>query len=338
MVDSNSTLNSTDRTESMRRISILAAAMLALSVSWAAQAQQPYPNRSVRIIVSAPAGGGVDLVARFMADRLAKKLGQTFIVENRAGASGNAGTEAVAHAEPDGYTLLTTQPGPLTTNAALYKKVNYDPAAFEPLAVVTMIPNSVAVRQSLPVNSIQELVAYAKANPGKLNYSSPGNGSVPHLTGALFGLRTGTQLVHVPHRGTAPAVSDLVAGHIDMLFFQVDSVRQHHEAKKVKLLAMTTDKRVASLPDIPTLAELGYPNVLATSWNAIAAPPKTPMAVTSVLNRAINEILASPDVVAHFRGISMEPVGGTPDEVRRFLRDETERWSEVIRAARITVQ
>ncbi|MCC6890329.1 MAG: tripartite tricarboxylate transporter substrate binding protein [Hyphomicrobiales bacterium] len=320
------------------RLSRITAAAAAKLMAMPAHAQSDYPSRPVRIIVSAPAGGGVDLVARFMAERLGKALKQTFIVENRAGASGNAGTEAVAAAEPNGYTLLATQPGPLTTNAALYRKVAFDPDAFEPLAIVTSIPNALAVRASLPVTSVAELVAYAKANPGKLNYSSPGNGSVPHLTGAWFGIRTGTALMHVPHRGTAPAVSDLVAGHIDMLFFQVDSVRQHHEAGKVRILAATSARRIASLPEIPTLIELGYAGFEASSWNALAAPPNTPPAVTALLNRTINEILTAPDVIAHFRSLSMEPVGGSQAQVRAFLKAETARWGEVIRTARISVQ
>src|SRR5918994_991069 len=175
-----------------------------------------FPTRPVRIIVSAPAGGGVDIITRLVAERLHQMLGQPFVVENRAGASGNAGAEAVATAVPDGYTLLATQPGPLTTNAALYKRVNYAPAAFEPLAIMTTIPNTLTVRGSLPVNTVQEFIAYARAQPGKLNYSSPGIGSIPHLTAELFAHRTGTKLVHVPHRGTAPAVTDLVAGHLDV--------------------------------------------------------------------------------------------------------------------------
>lgn len=319
-------------------IFVAVAAVILVQPPGSLRGQEAYPARTVRIIVSAPAGGGVDLVARFMAERLSRSLKQPFVVENRAGASGNAGTEAVSAAEPNGYTLLATQPGPLTTNAALYRKVAFDPTAFEPLAVVTSIPNTVAVRASLPVNSIPELVAYAKAHPGKLNYSSPGNGSVPHLTGAWFGIRSGTELVHVPHRGTAPAVSDLVAGHIDMLFFQVDSVRQHHDAGKVKILAATTAKRITSLPNVPTLIELGYAGFESSSWNALAAPPKTPLAVTSLLNKAIIDILRQPDVIAHFRGLTMDPVGGSQVEVRQFLKAETQRWSEVIRTAKISVQ
>ena len=190
-----------------------------------------YPNRAVKVIVSAPPGGGVDIVARVLADRLAKMWGQPFVVENRPGAGGNVGAEAVAHAEPDGYTLLAAQPAPLTTNVVMYKKLNFDPAAFEPLAIMTSIPNALVVRPNFPANSVQELIAYAKASPGKVNFGSQGVGTTPHLTGELFARVTGTKLTHVPYRGTAQAVNDLIAGHLDLLFFQLDSVREQYQAK-----------------------------------------------------------------------------------------------------------
>jgi len=202
-----------------------------------------YPNRAVKIIVSAPPGGGLDIAARVIADRLTKTWGQPFVVENRPGAGGNLGAEAVAQAEPDGYTLLAARPGPLTTNVVMYKKLSFDPAAFEPLAIMTSIPNTLTVRLDLPVASVAELIAYAKANPGKLNFGSQGVGTTPHLTGELFARVTGTKLTHVPYRGTAQAVNDLVAGNVDMLFFQLDSVREQYRANKVKMLVVTTAVR-----------------------------------------------------------------------------------------------
>ena len=187
-----------------------------------AQSDPSYPSRAVKVIVSAPPGGGVDIVARVIADRLAKLWGQPFVVENRPGAGGNLGAEAVAQAEPDGYTILAAQPAPLTTNVVLYKKLNFDPAAFEPLAIMTTIPNTLVVRADFPANSVQELIAYAKANPGKVNFGSQGVGTTPHLTGELFARVTAVKLTHVPYRGTAQAVNDLVAGHLDLLFFQLE--------------------------------------------------------------------------------------------------------------------
>ena len=294
-----------------------------------------YPNRTVKIVVSAPPGGGVDIVARVVADRLSKLWGQPFVVENRPGAGGNVGSEAVANAEPDGYTLLAAQPAPLTTNVVMYQKLNFDPAAFEPLAVMTRIPNTMVVRTTLPANNVKEFVAYARDNPGKVNFGSQGVGTTPHLTGELFARLTGTKLTHVPYRGTAQAVNDLIAGHLDVLFFQLDSVRGQVQANRARMLAVTSDERVAAVPDVPTMAEAGVPGLRSNTWNALMAPPKTPAAITAKLNQAINEILKSPETADHLRGMNMIPVGGTPGEIRAFIAEETARWGDVIRAAGI---
>src|SRR5437660_8427563 len=287
------------RVRSMRRILHLVVTTAALAAAVQALAQDEaarrYPNRAVKIIVSAPPGGGLDIAARVIADRLAKMWGQPFVVENRPGAAGNIGAEAVAQAEPDGYTLLAAQPAPLTTNVVLYKKLNFDPAAFEPLAIMTSIPNTLVVRFDFPANSVPELIAYAKDNPGKVNFGSQGVGTTPHLTGELFARVAGTRLTHVPYRGTAQAVNDLVAGNIDMLFFQLDSVREQYQAKKAKMLAVTTAARVASVPEVPTMEEAGVKGFRSDTWNALAAPPKTPAAIVTKLNGAINEVLHAPE-------------------------------------------
>jgi tripartite-type tricarboxylate transporter receptor subunit TctC len=297
-----------------------------------------YPNRTVRIIVSAPPGGGLDIAARVVADRLAKLWGQPFVVENRPGAGGSLGAEAVAQALPDGYTLLAAQPGPLTTNVVLYKKLGYDPAAFEPLAIMTSIPNTLVVRTDFPANSVAELIAYARANPGKVNFGSQGIGTTPHLTGELFARMTGTTLVHVPYRGTAQAVNDLVAGHLDLLFMQLDAVREQVEAKKAKMLAVTMPERIAAVPEVPTMGEAGIANFRSDSWNVLAAPPKTPAAIVDKLNAGINAVLRQPETMEHLRNMNMTPIGGTPDEARAFIKDETARWGDVIRAAKIGVE
>jgi tripartite-type tricarboxylate transporter receptor subunit TctC len=318
---------------------IATAAMVAAATQAFAQgdAATQYPNRAVKVIVSAPAGGGLDIAARVIADRLAKMWGQPFVVENRPGAGGNLGAEAVAQAEPDGYTLLAAQPAPLTTNVVLYKKLNFDPAAFEPLAIMTSIPNTLVVRSDFPANSVAELIAYAKTNPGKVNFGSQGVGTTPHLTAELFARVTGTKLVHVPYRGTAQAINDLVAGHVDMLFFQLDSVREQYRANKVKMLAVTTPTRIASVSEVPTMAEAGLKDFRSDTWNALAAPPKTPAALVAKLNQGINAALAEPETAQHLRGMNMTPVGGTPEAARAFIRQETARWGEVIRAAKISV-
>ena len=325
----------------MRRILRVFVAVAALAAATQARAQDDaarrYPNRTVKIIVSAPPGGGLDIAARVIADRLTKMWGQPFVVENRPGASGNLGAEAVAQAEPDGYTLLAAQPGPLTTNVVMYKKLNFDPTAFEPLAIMTSIPNTLAVRLDLPAASVAELIAYAKANPGKLNFGSQGAGTTPHLTGELFARVTGTELTHVPYRGTAQAVNDLIAGNVDMLFFQLDSVREQYRAHKVKMLAVTTAARIASVPEVPTMEEAGVKDFRSDSWNALAAPPKTPAAIVAKLNDAINAVLKEPEAAEHLRNMNMTPVGGAPDAAKIFIRQETERWGEVIRAAKISL-
>jgi tripartite-type tricarboxylate transporter receptor subunit TctC len=296
-----------------------------------------YPTHTVKIIVSGPPAGGVDLIARILAEGLQKKYGQPFIVENRPGASGNIGAEAVARAKPDGYTLLAAQPAALTTNIVMYKKLNFDPAAFEFLAIMTSIPNAVAVRNDLPVNTLGELIAYAKANPGKLNFGSQGVGTTPHLTTELFSRMAGVKLTHVPYRGTAQAVNDLVAGQLDTLFIQLDAVREHYLSKRVKLLAVFTDERVATIPEVPTAKEAGMPDLLSNTWNTLVAPPLTPAPLVAKLNQAANEVLKAPDTVARLRTMSMQPIGGTPTQVRDFIKNETVRWSSVIRAAGIFV-
>jgi tripartite-type tricarboxylate transporter receptor subunit TctC len=317
---------------------LAAAALVAAAVQAFAQTEAAqYPSRAVKIIVSAPPGGGLDIAARVIADRLAKMWGAPFVVENRPGAGGNLGAEAVAQAEPDGYTLLAAQPAPLTTNVVLYKKLNFDPARFEPLAIMTSIPNTLTVRLDFPANSVAELIAYAKANPGKVNFGSQGVGTTPHLTGELFARVTGTSLTHVPFRGTAQAVNDLVAGNIDMLFFQLDSVREQYRAGKAKMLAVTTPARIASVPEVPTMDEAGVNNFRSETWNALAAPPKTPAAIVAKLNAAINAALADPQTAEHLRAMSMSPVGGSPEAARAFIKQETERWGEVIRAAKISL-
>jgi tripartite-type tricarboxylate transporter receptor subunit TctC len=184
---------------------------------------------------------------------------------------------------------------------------------------------------------VQDLIAYAKANPGKVNFGSQGIGTTPHLTGELFARVTGTQLSHVPYRGTAQAVNDLIGGHVDLLFFQIDAVREQYLAKKAKMLAVTTAERVASVPDVPTMDEAGVKGFRSDTWNALAAPPKTPAAIVAKLNAAINEVLSNPDTVQQMRRMNMTPVGGTPDAIKAFIKDETERWGDVIRAARISV-
>ena len=316
-----------------------ASAALLLSLATASAQQRDavadYPSKNVQVIVAAPPGGGIDTVARIFADRLQKKFGRSFIVENRAGVGGSLATGVVANAEPDGYTLLAAGPAPLTTNFQMYKSLNYDPSSLQPLAILTRMPNVLAVRANLPLNSVKEIVAYAKANPGKLTYGSQGVGTSPHLTAELFAHTAGIEITHVPYRGTAPAVNDLVGGNIDMLFFQIDTVLELHQSKSVKILAVTTESRVPALPDVPTLDEAGVANIRSHAWNLFAVPAKTPPAIVTKLNQAINELLTEPEMVATLQKRNMQPVGGTIEDASRYLKDEREMWRHIIQSAGI---
>ncbi len=316
-----------------------AAALFAMSVALG----QPdpaadYPNRAVKIIVSVPAGGGVDSVTRIFAARLQDRLGQPFVIENRGGGGGNIGAEAAYTADPDGYTLLATQPAPITSNIALYKKLNFDPTALEPVAVMSKFPNVLLVRQDFPAKTVQEFIAYVKANPGKVNYASQGVGTTSHLTAELFNTLAGTKLVHVPYRGTGPALNDLVAGHVDLIFMELSAAYKLHQGGKARILAVATDKRLDLLPGVPTLIEAGVPNFISDTWNALSAPPKTPAPIIAKLNRAVNDIINEPDTKARFRALNLTPVGGSPQDMAKLKKEETERWSKVIRDAGIQPQ
>src|SRR5215831_11123659 len=323
----------------MPKILPLLALLLAAAPALAQQKDEAadYPNRTVRIIVSAPPAGGPDVVARILADKLQQRWGQPVIIENRPGAGGTLGTADVASAEPDGYTLLSAQPGPLTTHVLLYKNLRFDPGALEPVIIMAKIPILLVVRADFPATTVGELIAYAKANPGKVTYGSQGIGTSPHLTAALFGRLTGTELTHIPYRGTAQVVNDLVAGHVDLLFIQLDAVRELWRAGKLKMLAVASDRRLDELPGIPSIAEAGVANLRVDTWNAIAAPPKTPKPIIAKLNTAMNEVFALPDIRERLATMSMQPAGGTPADMAAFVKAETLRWGEVIRAANITV-
>ncbi len=322
----------------MLRFLALIAVSGSLLAGLPAAAQDPaanYPNKPVRVIVTVPAGGGVDTVTRILADKLRERLGQTFVIENRGGAGGNIAAEAVFAAEPDGYTLMTSQPAPLTTNIVLYKKLGFDPAKLEPVAIMSRFPNVLLVKNDFPAKTAQEFIAMVKANPGKFNYASQGVGTTSHLTAELLANLTKSKLVHVPYKGTAPALNDLVAGHVDFIFMELSAATKLHEGKKARILAVATDKRIEILPDIPTMIEAGVPDFISDTWNAISAPPKTPAAIIAKLNRTVNEVLKAPDTQKRFRDLNLQAAGGSPEDMRKFVQSETARWSAVIKAAGI---
>jgi tripartite-type tricarboxylate transporter receptor subunit TctC len=317
---------------------LMAASGMLLAAAPAASQQAEYPTRPIKIIVCLPPGGGVDTVTRIVSDRLQRRLGQPIIIENKGGQAGNLGAEAVFAAEPDGYTLLASQPAPITTNPMLYKNISFDPSRFTPIAVMTTIPNTLMVRADFPAKNVQEFIAYARANPGKLSYASQGNGTTSHLTAVMFEQATGTKLVHVPYRGTAPAINDLMGGHVDAFFNEFATSMELHKAGKARILAVTTPMRVPELPDVPTLQEVGLTGFVSDTWNAISAPPKTPAPIVAKLNAAINEVLKAPEMQAHLSLMHLQAVGGTPQQMAEIVKADTQRWGDVIRAANVTLE
>jgi tripartite-type tricarboxylate transporter receptor subunit TctC len=322
----------------MLRITLLLAAVLTASAAWPQDKSGDYPTLPVRVIVTVPAGGGVDAVTRVVADKLARRFGQPFVIDNRGGQAGNLGAEAVFAAAPDGHTLMASQPAPLTVNGLLYQKLNFDPAGFVPIAVMTTIPNTLTVRADLPVHSVQEFIAFARANPGKLNYASQGTGTTSHLTAELFQSRTGTRMVHVPYKGTAPALNDLVAGHVDLMFTELASAIELHRAGKARILAIAARERSPQLADVPTLIEAGVADFESGTWNALSAPPRTPPEIVETLNGAVIDALRDGDASAHLAALSAQPLATTPVQAAAFIKAERQRWTDVIRAAGVAGQ
>ena len=297
---------------------------------------QAYPDHPVRIIVPFPPGGPADVLARLVGDKLAQSLGKPFVVENKAGAGGNIGMEQGARAAPDGYTLILAPVGNLTVAPALYASLPYDPAKdFAPITVIASVPNVLIVHPSVPAKSVAELVALAKAKPGSLNYASPGNGSIPHLAGELFKRMAGIDIVHIPFNGVAPASNAVLSGNVQMFFAQSSAALPQWRAGKVVALGVATPKRIAAAPDLPTIAEQGFPGFDATSWYALVAPAGTPLAVIDRLHAEIVRALAEPDVRERIAGLGAEPVGNTPAEFAMMQRAEALRWTRLAKEANI---
>ena len=327
----------------VRRFSFIAgltAIAAASAAAWAfAQGDAVnFPDHPIRVIVSVPAGGGVDTVTRIVTGKMQTFLGRPMVVENKAGVGGSVAAEYVFTSPPDGYTILASQPSPITTNPLLYKSLNYDPAQLVPVAIMSHVPNVVLVREDFPAKTIAELIAYAKANPGKINYASQGIGTTSHTTAELFQAITHTKLVHVPYKGTAPALTDLLAGNVDLMFNELATSLELYMAGKVRILAVTVKHRVAALPDILTLEEAGVQGCDSDTWHALTAPPKTPADIVAKLNAAANKAMTDPGLLDAFAKLSIDPGGGTPAEAGAFIKQETQRWGDVIRAAGIQPQ
>ena len=296
-----------------------------------------WPAKPVRIIVPFPAGGTADLMPRFLSERLSVKWGQPFVVENRAGAAGNIGAEAVYKADPDGYTLLSAPPPPLVINQSLYAKLAYDATQFVTVSVMAEVPNVFLMHPKVGVNTVREAIAYIKTNPGKLNYASQGSGTTSHLTAEMFKTMSGgLNITHVPYKGTAPALADLLGGQVEIMFDNLGVSLQHVRSGKVKALAVASAKRIASLPDVPAMAET-LPGFESVAWFGVVAPPRTLPAIAEKLSAAIAEALRTPEVKKRLVELSAEPVGNTPTEMTAYMRADAERWRNVIRTANVKV-
>src|SRR4051812_43460153 len=297
---------------------------------------QTYPAKPVRVIVPFPPGGTADLLSRTTAQKLSASLGQQFIVESRAGAGGNLGAEYVYRAEPDGYTLLATPPHILTVNPLLYP-LSFDPARFVPVSIIAAYPNVLLAAPRFPASSLDELIAQARGQPGRINIASQGSGTISHLSAELLKSMAGINLTHVPYKGTAPAMTDLLGGQVDLLFDNLITAMPHVKAGKLKILGVGGAKRVAAFPDVPAIAER-LPGFHSETWMAYVAPPGTPMEIAAKLSVGISRAVREPDFQKLLTEMQADPVGNTPREMADVVRQELERWGKVIREAKITVQ
>jgi tripartite-type tricarboxylate transporter receptor subunit TctC len=317
---------------SIDRRSLLAALGAgAITLPGRGLAQAPWPQgRTIKLVVPFPPAGATDVLGRLVADKLGQSWGINFVVENRAGAGGNIGTDVVAKAEPNGDTLLIVSVG-MATNQYLYPKLNYDPAKdLAPVTMVALVPNLLVVNKDLPVKSVAELVAYAKANPGKLTYGSSGVGTSVHLSGEYFQKLTGTKMVHVPYRGTAQATQDLIGGRIDLIFDNITQALPHVRAGSIRGLGITTAKRSTAAPEFAPIAET-VPGFDVSSWFALFAPAKTPQAIIDKIQADTKAGLADPALRAKMDQLAAEPVGGTPAELAAFLQSEMKKWGDLIK-------
>ena len=297
-----------------------------------------YPSRPIKIVVAFTAGGTTDIIARIVGRKLTDAWGQQVIIDNRPGAGGNLGSNVVAKAPPDGYTLLIGSVGPLAINATLYPNMPYDHLKdFVPICLVASVPNMLVVHPSVPVHSVKDLVDLARAKPGSLNYGSTGNGTTGHLSGELMNERAGINLVHVPYRG-ATAVTDLLGGQVQLMFATIPSVIQHVRAGTLRAIAVTSSRRSPALPEIPTIAETGYPDFEAGSWFGFVAPTGTPEPIVRKLHAQIAAIVRMPDINEQLASQGADPVGSTPEEFGQYMRSETAKWAKVVKASGIRLE
>jgi tripartite-type tricarboxylate transporter receptor subunit TctC len=321
---------------------VVSAGLIAASVCLAGDAParaQPYPARPIRIIVPTPAGGPVDVIARLVGNYLSSTVGQPAVIDNRPGAGNTIGSKEAAQAEPDGYTLLYSSASGLVLAPMLQKNAGYGPlVSYDPIALVAQSSNILVVHPSVPARSVQELVAYAKANPGKVNFSSGGIGVLPHLLGEWFKSAAGIDIVHVPYRGGGPSINDLVAGQVQMTFEGVSVLLPLIESGRLRPLATTSARRLPQLPDLPTMVESGFPGFVSTSWTGLLAPAHTPGPMIARLNAQINEAVKSAEFTAALAKLSNEPLGGTPQDFREVMARDIAKWAPIVQALGLQAQ
>ena len=317
---------------------LILALMHLLFLPFATQAQNvEYPDKPIRLIVPYPPGGGTDVIARIVQERFQALLGQPIIIENRAGAAGSIGTEVAAKSAPNGYTVLFTLSSH-TINPSIYPKLPFDTVKdFEPVGMVGSLPQILVANMQFPANTVAQLIALAKAKPGTLSFASVGNGSPGHLAGELLKLRTGTEMTHIPYRGGGPAVTDVMGGQVPLLWVSIPAAAQFVKAGKLKALAVSTQKRSAAFPDVPTMQEAGVPDFEVDSWYAMFVPAKTPRPVIDKLNRVINTVVHEPAIRDKLLAQGSEGVGGTPEELGKTVNTELIRWSKLAKEANIKV-
>jgi tripartite-type tricarboxylate transporter receptor subunit TctC len=318
----------------------LPAALFALALVFSAgPSAQTYPSKPIKLVVTFPAGGGADFVGRVIASKLTDALGQPVVIDNRAGAGGMVGNDVIAKSAPDGYSLLLGAAGALTIAPNLYEKVTFDTMKdFEPVALIASSPFVLTVNPAVPANTLAEFTALAKANPGKYNFGSSGTGGAPHLAGELYKSMSGANIVHVPYKGLAPAITDLLGGQIQVLFADVGLVLPHIKAGKLKAIAVTGSRRSAALPDVPTMIEAGLPGYTAGTWYGILAPTGTAAPIVARLNAEVRKAVALPDVQSQFATQGVDPAPSTPEQFAGLIRDDFTKWSKLIKEVKIKAE
>lgn len=321
-----------------RARSLLFAFFVAALPPVASQAQETYPSRVVKVVLPVAPGSTTDILARLVTVELSQKWGKPVVVENMPGAAMNLGSEYVARADPDGYTLMICPPSPLSINQMLYHDLKYDPTKFVAIAMLGKIPNVLAVRPDFPSNTIAELLAYGRANPGKLTFASQGAGSTAHLSGSELEVLGGIEMVHVPYRGAQPALADVMSGNVDMFFDTLTTSVPLYRAGKLKLLGVAGAERASAIPEVPTIAESGIPGFRSITWFAMAGPPGMPAALAEKINGDVNEILRKPEIDEKIRALRLDPMPGTIAYAVKFIAEETRLWDRVIAQAHVTLQ